>query len=640
MEHRMRCKVCGKIWCFTDQDLKKNSSNSLMSGIAAIGGIASVLGGTTAQQHLNYDIMERNQAKVVDYYQCPNCRSKDVVELSEEEWEEVQTQESFANARVSVNANATTEALLTRIKLLLEDKDWPNANAYCDAVLDAEPESAMAYVYKLMAELRVSKQADLANHKVPFDTKPNYQKAVRFADDSLRQMLNGYIAHINERNERERLDGLYNNACAAMQQSATEEAYKNAASLFAVIKGHKDADNLQAECLRKAEQARLEAERKATEEKAAAAEQAKKMKKIAMIVVPIVVAAIVAAVIISGNMQKSTAYNAAVALAEAGQYDEAVAAFTELGNYKDSAEQINEITYNQAVALLESGNYDEAISTFTDLGNYKDSAEQAANAGLEKEYVYAIALLEKGQEYHEEARKIFEMVGGYKDANKYFNSFVVRMTSEQSDDTVCTYIYNENGEISRMNCNNAAAVEYDYNEAGDLIRMGNTTYTYSPDKRTVTQTSKGSVYLDNYTIVNEYNEQGLLISSTRSGSDAGTTTCTYELNRDGTVAQKAEIRTQLPGGYEAVTTYEYGSNGLVSKEIKSTTYNYDQNHGHSPSSVQTLDYSYDSDGRLILAESNHTSYTYSQWSTDVKESTYHYTHQYTYGWVYAPNAKE
>ena len=69
MEHRMRCKVCGKIWCFTDQDLKKNSSNSLMSGIAAIGGIASVLGGTTAQQHLNYDIMERNQAKVVDYYQ-------------------------------------------------------------------------------------------------------------------------------------------------------------------------------------------------------------------------------------------------------------------------------------------------------------------------------------------------------------------------------------------------------------------------------------------------------------------------------------------------------------------------------------------------------------------------------------------
>ncbi len=427
---------------------------------------------------------------------------------------------------------------------------------------------------------------------------------------------------------------LWRCACGAINRDSEKNCHtcqREAAALAAL-----NVEELKADRDR-----RLAAEqKKAAEEKAAAEAQAKKTKKIAMIVAPIIVVAIVAAVIISGNMQKSTAYNAAVALAEAGQYDEAVAAFTELGNYKDSAEQINEITYNQAVALLESGNYDEAISTFTDLGNYKDSAEQATNAGLEKEYVYAIALLEKGQEYHEEARKIFEMVGGYKDANKYFNSFVVRMTSEQSDDTVCTYIYNENGEISRMNCNNAAAVEYDYNEAGDLIRMGNTTYTYSPDKRTVTQTSKGSVYLDNYTIVNEYNEQGLLISSTRSGSNAGTTTCTYELNRDGTVAQKAEIRTQLPGGYEAVTTYEYGSNGLVSKEIKSTTYNYDQNHGHSPSSVQTLDYSYDSDGRLILAESNHTSYTYSQWSTDVKESTYHYTHQYTYGWVYAPNAEK
>ena len=36
------------------------------------------------------------------------------------------------------------------------------------------------------------------------------------------------------------------------------------------------------------------------------------------------------------GMQKSTAYNAAVALAEARQYDEAIAAFAELGDYKDS----------------------------------------------------------------------------------------------------------------------------------------------------------------------------------------------------------------------------------------------------------------------------------------------------------------
>ena len=399
MEHRMRCKVCGKIWCFTDQDLKKNSSNSLMSGIAAIGGIASVLGGTTAQQHLNYDIMERNQAKVVDYYQCPNCRSKDVVELSEEEWEEVQTQESFANARVSVNANATTEALLTRIKLLLEDKDWPNANAYCDAVLDAEPESAMTYVYKLMAELRVPKQADLANHKVPFDTKPNYQKAVRFADDSLRQMLNGYIAHINERNERERLDGLYNNACAAMQQSATEEAYKNAASLFAVIKGHKDADNLQAECLRKAEQARLEAERKATEEKAAAAVKAKKIT----IIAAIIIVAIVAVVLISNFVKQSNAYNAAVSYYHSGEeidLDDALRMFRDCDFYKDDETYCYEIRglidqLDGEYVRLENGVPDESL--YFDLApsieyqpvEKRPAREKSRQAAKHKRYIKA-----------------------------------------------------------------------------------------------------------------------------------------------------------------------------------------------------------------------------------------------------------
>ena len=270
MEYRMRCKVCGKIWCFTDKDLKENQSNSLLGGLAAIGGIASAIGGTTAQQHMNYDMAERSSSKVVNYWQCPNCRSKDYTVLSQEDWEELQLKESFANTRVSINTNATTASLLNRIKLLLEDKDWPNANAYCDAVLDTEPENATAYVYKLMAELRVSEQEDLKNQKVPFDTKPNYQKALRFADSGLQQALKSYIIHINECNEQERLNGLYHKACAAMQQSSTEENYKNAAALFAAIKGYKDADSLQAECLKKAEQANLDTEQKIAEEKASA----------------------------------------------------------------------------------------------------------------------------------------------------------------------------------------------------------------------------------------------------------------------------------------------------------------------------------------------------------------------------------
>ena len=54
--------------------------------------------------------------------------------------------------------------MLARAKLLLEDKDWASANAYCDRVLDIEPQNGTAYLYKLMAELRTSQLDELKNN--------------------------------------------------------------------------------------------------------------------------------------------------------------------------------------------------------------------------------------------------------------------------------------------------------------------------------------------------------------------------------------------------------------------------------------------------------------------------------------------
>ena len=180
---------------------------------------------------------------------------------------------------------------------------------------------------------------------------------------------------------------------------------------------------------------RLAAEqKKAAEEKAAAEAQAKKTKKIAMIAAPIVVVAIVAAVLISNFVKvrqeeavRLEAYNAAVALAEAGQYDEAIAAFTELGDYKDSATLAAQVqeeaarldAYNAAVALAEAGNYNEAIAAFTELGDYKDSAEQLASIQqpLEEQYQTALALLEDSK-YEDAYYVLFELEKyDYKDSS-------------------------------------------------------------------------------------------------------------------------------------------------------------------------------------------------------------------------------
>lgn len=156
-------------------------------------------------------------------------------------------------------SNVNTAPLLKRAFMFLEDGNWQEADAYCERVLDQEPENAQAYLGKLMAELRVCKQEGLRDCKEPFDSRNNYQKTLRFADSALSEELKGYITHINERNETERLTGLYNNAISEMQSAKTEEAYKVAASIFKRIPGFKDADALVGQCLDKAEVCRKDA---------------------------------------------------------------------------------------------------------------------------------------------------------------------------------------------------------------------------------------------------------------------------------------------------------------------------------------------------------------------------------------------
>ena len=202
---------------------------------------------------------------------------------------------------------------------------------------------------------------------------------------------------------------LWRCACGAINHDGEKNCHscqKEATALAAL-----NVDELKADRDR-----RLAAEQKKTaEEKAAAAEQAKKTKRIAMIAAPIVVVAIVAAVLISNLVKEEAArldaYNAAVALAEAGQYDEAIAAFVGLGDYKDSTEQVKETTYNQAVALLQVRKYDEALSIFTELGSYKDSADITQQLPLEIEiYNNAMSAIEQGD---------FETAKAAIESNKY-----------------------------------------------------------------------------------------------------------------------------------------------------------------------------------------------------------------------------
>lgn len=292
---------------------------------------------------------------------------------------------------------ANTAPLLKRAFIFLEDGDWDSADEYCEKVLDLDPECAQVYLGKLMADLRVRKVDDLANCEQPFDDKDNYRKVMRFGDETLRDTLEDYITHINDRDENARLTGIYNDAANAMSRADSEDAYRSAADKFKSIPDFKDADALAESCLDKAEicrkdgiyssakskiaedstasceealqmfqsifgwkdadeqicacqkrieeikakekAERLEAERKAEERRIAANKARRKRKKAFVIGAPIVCACMAFVIVLTTVIIPKQKYNKAIHLLDSGDYAEAAITFGSLGNYKDARDR-------------------------------------------------------------------------------------------------------------------------------------------------------------------------------------------------------------------------------------------------------------------------------------------------------------
>lgn len=119
-----------------------------------------------------------------------------------------------------------------------------------------------------------------------------------------------------------------------------------------------------------------------------------------------------------------TKYNEAIALLEAEKYDEATAAFTDLGDYRDSEAKIEEIkiilldkAYDAAVALMDAQKYDEATAAFGLLGDHRDSKakiEEIKIILLDNQYDEAEKLFNAGK--YDEAINIYTTLGDYKDS--------------------------------------------------------------------------------------------------------------------------------------------------------------------------------------------------------------------------------
>ena len=352
--------------------------------------------------------------------------------------------------------------------MFLEDGDWENADTYCEKVLDIEPKNARAYLGKLMAEMQVSKEQDLAHCKISFDDSNQYQKVIRFADEELRKTVEEYAAAVNNRIEQERLEGIYQNAVAVMDAASDEKQFRRASNLFRSIPGFQDADELGNQCFERAEEhrkdeirrravrladqgdikslakaardlqsisgwkdadekvqkylsrveeikasqerERLEKERQEELARIAAIKRARRKKILLVLAAVVVIAGIVFAYQWTNVIYPTQRYHEAMDLIAEKNYDEAYAILDELGDFQDAAEQIPLSEYNRGLELIDAGKYEEGYAVLTELEDFKDANEQIQNSQYER----ALAYVDSSD--YVAAYLLFQKLGDYKDS--------------------------------------------------------------------------------------------------------------------------------------------------------------------------------------------------------------------------------
>ena len=215
------------------------------------------------------------------------------------------------------NNKSQLHPLLRRAMLFLESEEWGTADDYCERVLDEEPENAYAYVIKLMARVRVSREEDIALAKRTFRGWNSYETALRFADNELRERLEGYLFAVEERirqeelrkeeeeRERERIAQekareaeliaeenrkaqIYNQACDC-QKSGYVYDLNNAMSKFRSIIDYKDSRERIAQC--------EAAVAKAREDRVKRIELQEKQKKKKTITVVVIIVSVILAIL-------------------------------------------------------------------------------------------------------------------------------------------------------------------------------------------------------------------------------------------------------------------------------------------------------------------------------------------------------
>ncbi len=414
---------------------------------------------------------------------------------------------------------ANANSLIERAYIFIEDREWDNANEYLERALDINPKNAEAYLGKLLVELHVASKEDLNNCENSFENSNNYQKAVKYANSSLKNELLIYIDNINKRNKEKILENDYVKAYSIMDSADDETDYKNAADLFKTLGNYKDANEkyeyslLQSEICKQEDiytkacalldsrmlnlSRRIRSFEKAldmfasiikykdSEDKLSCCKsqivelkkkfelRQKRIKRLIVVTASSMAVIIVLSIIVHKVIVPEYKYNTAISEYEAGNYQKALSIFTEIKGYKDSVDKALDSQYTLALQQYEEKQYAESYSNYSAIKNYKDANDKIIEVGLawinelieKKEYKKAEEVLKpywKSTSFDAVRTDLF-----YKEAEDYYNSgdyarayeYHTNPISQDGSDSLFNDICYYYGKDLMSNYNYARAIE-------------------------------------------------------------------------------------------------------------------------------------------------------------------------------------
>ena len=427
--------------------------------------------------------------------------------------------------------------------------------------------------------------------------------------------------------------------CGAVNRQGETKCHSCQKSIY-------DLKKLDLEALREHKEQRLVKEQEQAAKKAAATQ--KTMKTLVAVLVVAAVFCIVASFAV-GAIKKNKAYNDAALLMEQGKYEEAIEAFTALGNYKDSAKQIEEANrllaleedYQNAIQLLNSDkcmDNNEAYGILCKLGSYKDATE------LLKRFVYRVISAEYS------GSKTAQNNG----TGSFFYDDSGRLILETGPSWKHIYVYGANGKLIKDGSPDFQT-EYQYGSNGKLIsarkpimretsgKITKTTYlniTYDESGYPLTLKSsnsgpcwvyeyqgKGETLHDSVRITVTYNEHKYSIDlsgydSNKLCENAIQPLTFWIVSADGKQASSYELRLDAENGiYQTpVENCEYDAQMNLIRQITFDIYGKQEYEYHYTNT-------YDNADNLIKVE------------RQTVGGTGKVVQEFKYGYIYAPNAK-